>query len=316
MDNLVSLGEHLRRRDISSSDFVNAESLISITDDVKIFNITPDGSVCSPSDSLPVHIIRLKDEPQIQSALDKSPTFLHVGDWLYPLIPGVSPVLLSNYGAFIFPDLMTPDRESFVALMFPESLPSELRQLFEDLLRSLALLSVQRHRHDTSIDSSNADTKTQATLPQKHMKELSKAADKLTQELFGAVVWIADEVEKGTDKVKEKVMEEAKKLHQEHKATVEPMVREGVIYAQEVADSAVKVSGYVVHKLGDITAALGRDLASHPKDRLRTSNVDEAGGSTGDPVYAALDEAALILERCLANGQEHVTTYKYGENPV
>jgi hypothetical protein len=33
------------------------------------------------------------------------PTFLKVGSWVYPLVPGQSPVLKSHLGKYMFPDL-------------------------------------------------------------------------------------------------------------------------------------------------------------------------------------------------------------------
>ena len=34
--------------------------------------------------------------------------FLQCGDWTYPLVPGCSPVLHSNFGPYMFPDLERP----------------------------------------------------------------------------------------------------------------------------------------------------------------------------------------------------------------
>lgn len=36
---------------------------------------------------------------------EESTTFLQVGEWVYPLVPGVSPCYRTDYGAFILPDL-------------------------------------------------------------------------------------------------------------------------------------------------------------------------------------------------------------------
>lgn len=39
------------------------------------------------------------------AAGQSSTTFLQIGDWIYPLVPGVSPCFHTEYGAFILPDL-------------------------------------------------------------------------------------------------------------------------------------------------------------------------------------------------------------------
>ena len=36
---------------------------------------------------------------------ERQPVFLKVGSWVYPLIPGQSPVLKSHLGKYMFPDL-------------------------------------------------------------------------------------------------------------------------------------------------------------------------------------------------------------------
>lgn len=41
-------------------------------------------------------------------------TFLQIGSWVYPLVPGVSPCYRTNYGAFILPDLHSDIPGKFV----------------------------------------------------------------------------------------------------------------------------------------------------------------------------------------------------------
>lgn len=65
-------------------------SVPSYPTSLKIFKFSPSTSPVTPSSSGP-------------------PAFLQVGDWVYPLVPGRSPVLHSTYGAYIFPNPSVED---------------------------------------------------------------------------------------------------------------------------------------------------------------------------------------------------------------
>ena len=77
--------------------------LFSVQAGVQIFNISPEGYVSAPSYPTSLHVVKLHEAED--SNTDGPPAFLQVGEWFYPLIPGASPVLHTNYGAYLFPDL-------------------------------------------------------------------------------------------------------------------------------------------------------------------------------------------------------------------
>lgn len=77
-------------------------SLFHITDGVQIFFITPEGYVSAPSYPSSLTIYQFKDRAPRD---DCASAFLQVGEWMYPLVVGQSPVLHSNWGAYLFPDL-------------------------------------------------------------------------------------------------------------------------------------------------------------------------------------------------------------------
>lgn len=95
----------------------NATELFSIRDGVQIFFITPEGYVSAPSYPSGLGIYKLHGQvPQGASNVETPPAFLKVGDWTYPLVPGSSPVLQANWGAYIFPDVTNPDPGKFYQL--------------------------------------------------------------------------------------------------------------------------------------------------------------------------------------------------------
>ena len=84
----------------------DATQIFCIPDGVQIFYITPDGNITAPSypNALTINHI----EPSEESSSDTPPAFLQVGEWVYPMLPGMSPVLHATYGAYIFPDMLAP----------------------------------------------------------------------------------------------------------------------------------------------------------------------------------------------------------------
>jgi len=89
-------------------DMTNAELLCRIDAGVQLYYITPEGYVSAPSypTCLSIYLLTARpDEAASATNCETPPAFLQVGDWIYPLLPGQSPVLQSNWGSYIFPDV-------------------------------------------------------------------------------------------------------------------------------------------------------------------------------------------------------------------
>lgn len=99
------LGDSIMRQDsIDSSSLVaNATEIFCIPDGAQIFFITPEGYVSAPSYPAALKVFKFNEDGA--SNTDRPSAFLQVADWLYPLQPGASPALQSNYGAYLFPDV-------------------------------------------------------------------------------------------------------------------------------------------------------------------------------------------------------------------
>lgn len=80
-----------------------AEELFVIPDGVQVFFIQGD-ETSVPSYPANLKIFKFSNEKLNGVSAVEPPAFLQVGDWIYPLVPGRSPVLHSTYGAYIFPN--------------------------------------------------------------------------------------------------------------------------------------------------------------------------------------------------------------------
>ena len=102
----VALGDSVmsEQSDTDGSLVANATEIYAIPDGVQIFFITPEGYVSAPSYPSSLKVFKFTDR-NAGTSMEHPPAFLQVGSWLYPMSPGTTPVLQSNYGAYIFPDL-------------------------------------------------------------------------------------------------------------------------------------------------------------------------------------------------------------------
>ncbi|CAL1539356.1 unnamed protein product [Lymnaea stagnalis] len=327
---LAALGESLMRRELSTTRLSNAISLYHIPDGVQLFYISPEGFVSAPSYPTALHILRLEDVPHTQGPNGESaPCFMHphlaciqVGDWMYPLIPGTSPALHTSYGAYIFPDTMAASG-SAVGLLLPDNLPAEESRKFEDLLRSLTMLEEQTPEQLTD---------------QMHDMAPDDAADVVSKGILNAANFLAWGMEKGAEKAShllkmgsEKIRENTIKCTQSH--TIDPNIQKGFYYARQATEGAVKVTGYIVNKLGEATVHLAKELAPHIRKqgakilpKSLTSDGQE-GRSTLDgaihiaatsmkgfgTVYTGLESAARSLGRSLVSETVEIVHHKFGE---
>lgn len=93
-------------------DVRKAEELYSIPDGVQIFFIErQEASVPTYPTSLRIFRFKIDNSPSASAsaAAEGPPAFLQVGDWVYPLLPGQSPALAADYGAYLFPNASSDD---------------------------------------------------------------------------------------------------------------------------------------------------------------------------------------------------------------
>ena len=96
---------------LTPEEMSNAVEIFSIPDGVQIYFISSDGVVSAPSYPSSLGIYRMHNDPLYQqesSSMQTPPAFLSVGNWTYPLIPGLSPTLHINSGTYIFPEVNAP----------------------------------------------------------------------------------------------------------------------------------------------------------------------------------------------------------------
>ena len=116
----------------------DAEILFTIAGQVQIFYINKDGNVSAPSYPSSLFIFKFKTSSTTTSdSADNSTSFLKVGDWVYPLVKGKSPILKSNEGAYLFPDLDENVEGNAIGLILPKDILDVEKEQLENILQKL-----------------------------------------------------------------------------------------------------------------------------------------------------------------------------------
>lgn len=96
---------HQQRAGGEAGAMTDATLLFLIDGGIQIYFISGDGTVSTPSYPSSLAVYRFVDGAACRRTADSPPAFLQVGDWIYPLVPSISPVLYASWGAYVFPDV-------------------------------------------------------------------------------------------------------------------------------------------------------------------------------------------------------------------
>lgn len=290
--------------------------VIYTQENVRLFFISPTGEVTATSQG---HILRIAI---IEGSPGSAPrAFLQIGDWIYPLVPGVSPCYRTNYGAFIFPNLNSDIPDATVAFMLSEDADSEVYDLLENILHGIV-----------------GDVSKKEALPEK--PEQSEISSKISGTITTGAYYISKGLIKGAEKTGDlfnyTTPKLINKLSPAREATHIPQSLSKTLRVAETATSkAANVTGFVADKVGTATVKLGHFLAPHIKKQgtrilttgLRLSEKDAsakvdgvltvaAGAVEGfSTIYRGLESSASILGKNLKDNSVKIVEHKYG-NPA
>lgn len=289
----------------------SAEVLFSCPS-VKVYYISANGTVTGTLEPETLKIVEL-----IDGEGERPRAYLSVGDWIYPLVPGVSPCLRTAYGAFVLPDLHSKEEGSAVGIILPEEVDSSVCELLSDILQGLvtpqppALGHAGRRRRDLGFSISQG---------------IVKGAQYLSRGMVLGAEKTGQFMNYGTPKLLQQIKPE------ENPTPINPKVRTGLEVAKNVTGGAVAVTGFIASRIGAATMALGRYLAPHVQRQgtkllSTTCNYSEqeasqkmgsvlqvaAGAVEGfATVYDGLENAAKILGTNLTANTVKIVQHKYG----
>ncbi|KAL8609177.1 hypothetical protein ACOMHN_062418 [Nucella lapillus] len=269
--------------------------LFCLADGVKMFYFNSRGETTELSEPTSLHIIRLEDWVEESEEREEGGAqgggvdrvFLQVGDWVYPLVRGASPILRGPSRVYLFPDLTADGTGKAVGLIVPDLADKEELHVLDDILRNFALVKDQRVEmlEDVPRDpptptapgseaegagagataaEAGSEVKDEAPLGCGGVDQSTSAM--ISRGILTASSWISWGVEKGAEKAGEWINYGSSKLREQLQPeqmprSVDCRLQQGAVYARKATNTAVSVSAFVVTKLGEATVSLGRQVA-------------------------------------------------------
>lgn len=265
---------------LSNSDATNLLELIFSCEGAHLYNIATNGEVTTTIENSVLRIVRLAEDLQkslqatyfLQIIIASEVTIIeklekdfqtvepiavtlhqkeYDNSWIYPLVPGASPCFLTDYGAFIFPDLQSEQHGTAVGIVVPIGSEAVILEILEAILHGVV------KQIDQNGEEACARRVRRAT------------SDIVSDNLMKGAFYISKSLVRGSEKVGEFVTYSTPYIISKlGPAPVNaPPVSECLVTSVEMAKSATGVAasmtGYLAGKVGSATMALGRYLAPH-----------------------------------------------------
>ncbi|XP_063911841.1 protein spartin isoform X2 [Zophobas morio] len=304
------LATALNQMTVSSvnTDTAMEAEVVYMYENVKLYFVSASGEVSSTLVPQTLKIILVENEGE-----NVPRAILQIGDWVYPLIPGVSPCYRSDYGAFILPNIYAETPGSSIGIILPPDADADAYDILESVLYGIV-----------------GEGKPAAAPP----KELS---EKISSGIVTGASYLSRGLIFGAEKVGNLINQNTPKLMNRMSSAEQPTeipnkVVKGMQIAETATNKAAKVTGYVAEQVGVATVKLGHFLAPHIQKqgtRLLTSGFKmsqedasakmkgvmtvAAGAVEGfSTVYCGLEHSAQILGQSLKENTVKVVQHKYG----
>jgi len=279
----------------------NAAELLRL----EIFFVTSDGRVSTFSAPETLRIFQFS-----QDQADSTSTFLQVGGWTHPLIPGASPCLQAENGALMFPDIYSDLPDCSVGLVLMDGISEEIRADLVNLLaQHTALKSQTLLPPDQRLGSIGS--------------AIVKGAEYLAQGIEIGAEKAGDLIEYVTDKSQKKLSKA------EEDAKIGSLTKGSISAAKSATTATVKVSGYVANRVGKLTKSMAGYLAAKAEKPISgvvsTTGGDKKQGTMAylidaarggliayGTVYTGLESSAKVLGKNIKDNSVKVVSHKYG----
>merc|ERR1712061_795467 len=281
------------------------------------------GKVATFSEPSTLRIFKFKDDGTSPDESDAK-TFIQVGGWTHPLIPGKSPVLEAGNGAFMFPDVYEEENSegepSAVGIVITDNTPfnidGEAQAALEKILGELTEGSLKKEEPLSKDQRLGTVSRTLVKGAELLSLGMEKGAEKAT-----TLIEYAGEKQRAKT---EPTAEDAK-VSTAYKATAK-----GAMYATL---ATVKVSGFVAKRVGSLSKGVSNYLAK----KLEEPVVNATGGSGEESkmkssssmrqianaayggllaygtVYDGLEKSSKILGSSLKKESVQVVEHQYGK---
>lgn len=308
----------------------NITELLLIPGGVQLFFISEDNRVAAPPPSYPTFLKVLVDSVDC--------VFIQVSDWKYPLVPEQTPVFKTNAGAYLFPNHISQSiTEGSVGIVISTEVDENLIDLFESVLRNLAVFRMQQQEDDIDITGEEGTIGTfrlgdnvKVPFSDRVTANIEKGAGWLSSGIGEAARYTTAAVKRGSENLKNKLVPSDKPV------PISPTVQTSLYYAHEASKATVKVTQYLVYGLCAVTSRVGEEIAPHikeyskkvlPKSATSRGENDQeesvvdgavkvAGASISGlaTVWTELERSGIAIAEAVSKATVENVEFKYGKH--
>ncbi|OQV21154.1 putative Spartin [Hypsibius exemplaris] len=325
----------------------SATELFCIPSGVQVFFVSPEGHVSAPSSPAALKILRLDRPPP--NGVPNCSTFLQIGTYTYPLMPGQSPSLHADYGAYMLPDLSSDVEGACVGIILGASISSDAKKQFSDLMKQLTVMKEAKVAEviKAAVPEAKVDTlKRENAKEVKEQQEAGPGQDegyayqhRYSKKILQGAELIVWAIHKGSEKVNIFVREHSVGVKEKITPNGEPLIQNpllihGIKFARVASGWTYKISKKAVKQVGHVSLVIARYLApkitasvesalprswtvsGDSNGHSKIDHVYEVGGAGVQGVamvYLALDSAAHFLAAGLIDETVQIVNLKWGE---
>ncbi|CEF68304.1 Spartin [Strongyloides ratti] len=288
-----------------------AEVIFFIPEGVQLFVI--DGESASiPTYPTSLQILKFKEKsPKINENIKKfkPDAFIQVGPWVYPLIPGKTPVLKNEFNIYVVPNPTEEQPTMCVGIMIPDTLGEDVKKSFEETLN--AFTEIRVNDNDEMKNMSKDERK---RFSQKIAKLFIKGGDKIAGGIYSSTQKVSSIIQKTGEKHRSNIQPN------DNPANINPVIKHSIFYIHKGSKMFAKVTRGLLDAVGDMGMKIGSGIANtiggNNPSRITTGTFNIIGGGvTGvSTVWMSLENASKILFRNIADETVESVRYKYGED--
>merc|ERR1712061_194737 len=280
------------------------------------------GKVATFSEPSTLRIFKFKDDGTSPDTSDAT-TFIQVGGWTHPLIPGKSPVLEAGNGAFMFPDVYEDKNQegepSAVGIIIADDTPfnieGEAQTALEKILGELTEGSLKKEEPLSKDQRLGTVSRTLVKGAELLSLGMEKGAEKATTliEYAGEKQRAKTEPTAGDTKISPAYKATAKRAMYATLATV----KVSGFVAKRVGSLSKGVSNYLAKKLEqpvvNATGGGGEKKMKTSSSMRQIANVAYGGLLAYGTVYDGLEKSAKVLGTSLKKESVQVVEHQYGK---
>lgn len=245
--------------------------------------------------------------------------------FVYPLIPGVSPLFRTKFKAFVLPDLQSNDGSAIGMIISEE---------FDDIVLDILVTILQGVvKEDGEIEFGDF---TKIGEPSRIIRS---TGDKLSENIVSGAFWISKGLVKSAQKTGEFIDYStpyilSKMQQAENPEPVSDKINTSVTVAKSVSGYAAQGTSFLAEKVGGAMTCFGKFLAPHVQQQgakllsytvgmeagqaevtmTETLKIASGAAEAISTIYGGLETSAGILGRNLADNSVKIVRHKYGES--